>query len=96
MRPDGSMIQDHISSIKFDRFPSPRAVKFVYAAESKSGATGETIFNYIATNSVEGDNFKEAFIDPSDLDSGIYNIQVVVADYFGNIASKIISIEVTK
>src|SRR5207248_1333992 len=43
MRPDGSMVKDNSSSIKFDRFPPPQAVNFVYAAGSKSGATGETI-----------------------------------------------------
>ncbi|HEX6278558.1 MAG TPA: hypothetical protein VFZ49_00965, partial [Pyrinomonadaceae bacterium] len=37
-------------TITFDRNPPSEAVKTVYAPGSKSGATGETIFNYIVTN----------------------------------------------
>ncbi len=84
------------SGIKFDRMPPNEAVKFVYAPKSHSGATGETIFNYIATNSVEGDIYKEGFLHASALGSGTYTIRVSVADYFGNTATKDISIEVIK
>ena len=84
------------SEIKFDRTPPNDAVKFVYANGSHSGATGETIFNYIATNSVEGDSRKEGFLDASQLENGAYVLQVFVSDYFGNTTTKDISIEVKK
>ena len=84
------------SEIKFDRTPPNGAVKFVYANGSHSGATGETIFNYIATNSVEGDSRKEGFLDASQLENGAYVLQVFVSDYFGNTTTKDISIEVKK
>ncbi|MFT3744637.1 MAG: hypothetical protein QM785_10140 [Pyrinomonadaceae bacterium] len=83
-------------TIKFDRMPPNAAVKFVYADKSHSGATGETIFNYIVTNNVEGDEFREAFLDVSTLSNGNHTVRVFAADYFGNVASKDIEIEVQK
>nr|MCU0240098.1 hypothetical protein [Pyrinomonadaceae bacterium] len=70
--------------IKFDRMPDEDAVRLVYAKDSKSGATGETIFNYIATNEVHGDIAREDFLDTSKLESGKYILRIFVADYFGN------------
>lgn len=84
------------TEFKFDRTPPNESVKFVYANGSHSGATGETIFNYIATNSVEGDSYKEGFLDASKLENGAYVLQVFAADYFGNTTTKDISIEVKK
>ncbi len=84
------------SEIKFDRTPPNDSVKFVYANGSHSGATGETIFNYIATNTVQGDSHKEGFLDASQFENGVYVLQVFVADYFGNTTTKDISIEVKK
>ncbi len=52
--------------------PSHRAVKFAYAPGSRSGATGETIFNFAVTNRVDGDTFSEGFIDPATLPPGNY------------------------
>ncbi len=75
-------------NIKFDKTPSNEAVKLVYALGSQSGATGETIFNYIATNQVSGRLMKENFFDVSKLKSGNYILRVLVADFFGNIASE--------
>ncbi len=75
-------------TIIFDRLPDANAVKFVYATGSKSGATGETIFNYIATNRVEGDDFREDFFDANNLESGDYILKVFAADFFGNTTSK--------
>ena len=83
-------------TIRFDRLPEPEAVKLVYAPGSKSGATGETIFNYIATNQVHGNVASEDFFDAARLENGNYTIRVFAADYFGNIASKDISIEVNR
>ena len=75
-------------TISFDRLPDSDSVKFVYAAGSKSGATGETIFKYIATNRVNGDEFREDFFDASQLESGDYILRVFAADFFGNVVSK--------
>ncbi len=84
------------TGIKFDRTPPNEAVKFVYANGSHSGATGETIFNYIATNSVEADNYREGFLDPSQLEIGTYILRVAAADYFGNTTTRDLTIEVIK
>jgi hypothetical protein len=83
-------------SIAFDRMPPNDAVRFVYAKDSHSGATGETIFNYIVTNTLDGTRFTEGFIDPSSLSAGQYTIRVYAADFFGNVASKDILVEVIK
>jgi len=69
-------------------------VRLVYAVGSKSGATGETIFNYIATNQVHGNVAKEDFLDAAKLEKGVYILRVFAADYFGNTASKDVSLEV--
>jgi sugar lactone lactonase YvrE len=84
------------AEIKFDRMPPNEAVKFAYAAGSRSGATGETIFNYIVTNSVEGEKYTEGFFDPSQLAASDYVLHIYAADYFGNITTRDISIEVIK
>ena len=77
-------------TIRFDRMPAKRRRSvFVYADGSQSGATGETIFNYIVTNHVDGDDFGEGFLDPSQLaDRGIYDLRVFAADFFGNIVEQ--------
>lgn len=81
-------------SITFDKMPSNDAVRFVYAKDSHSGATGETIFNYIVTNTLNGERYHEGFIDPTTLSKGQYTIRVYAADFFGNVASKDILVEV--
>ncbi len=83
-------------NIKFDRLPDPAAVRLVYADGSHSGATGETIFKYIATNRVEGEIFREEFLDPSTLSPGPYIVRVSVADRFGNRSDSDIKIEVSR
>jgi sugar lactone lactonase YvrE len=93
---DKAPIADVNWTIKFDRMPSNKAVRFAYATDSKSGATGETIFNYIVSNNVNGDNFNESFFDATALPAGVYTLRVFAADYFGNTAYKDVIIEVTK
>ncbi len=95
-RGDVSVSTGPAAEIKFDRTPPNEAVKFVYANGSHSGATGETIFNYIATNYVEADTYREGFLDPSQLESGSYILRVSAADYFGNTTTRDLSIEVIK
>lgn len=74
-------------TIRFDRMPSNEAVKFAYADKSHSGATGETIFNYIVTNSLGADEFGEGFLDTRKFGTGEFVITIFVADYFGNITT---------
>ncbi|MFN0141796.1 MAG: hypothetical protein ACKVQW_17110 [Pyrinomonadaceae bacterium] len=93
---DGTPISDIDWTIVFDRLPPHEAVKFVYASGSKSGATGETIFDYLVTNFVHGDGFREGFLDTTTVENGIYKLRVFAADYFGNEAYKDLDIEVLK
>lgn len=83
-------------TISFDRNPPFDAVKTVYARGSKSGATGETIFNYIVTNRMNTDGFGEGFIDAATLENGTYTLRVFAADLFGNQTSKDIQFEVNR
>jgi len=89
-------VTDQQWTIRFDRLPEPEAVKLVYALGSKSGATGETIFNYIATNKVRGNVANEDFFDAAQLENGRYVVRVFAADYFGNTASKDLEITINK
>jgi len=93
LREDTTPLSEIVWTIIFDRLPDAEAVKFGYAVGSKSGATGETIFNYIATNRVNGDEFREDFFDAQTLDNGNYILRVFATDFFGNITSKEISFE---
>lgn len=96
LRSDGSPESNVKWTIEFDRMPSNNAVRFVYADGSRSGATGETIFNYIVTNRVGDDHFSEGFLDAAALPPGNYTIRVFAADFFGNTTSKDIPVEVTR
>lgn len=96
LKADKDPLTDINWTIAFDRMPSNAALPFAYAKGSKSGATGETIFNYIVSNNVKGDGFNEAFFDAATLPAGVYTLRVFAADYFGNTASKDVIIEVTK
>jgi sugar lactone lactonase YvrE len=96
IRDDASPVAEAIWSIVFDRMPPNEAAKFVYAGGSHSGATGETIFNYIVTNRLNGDTSYEEFFDTGMLSPGNYTIRVFAGDYFGNISTKEILIEVNK
>jgi sugar lactone lactonase YvrE len=84
LRADETPLAEVDWTISFDRNPDADAVKYVYAAGSKSGATGETVFNYIASNRVSGDDFREDFFDAGALENGDYILRVFAADFFGN------------
>src|SRR3954453_21777839 len=72
-------------TISFESLPDDdRAVPLAYAAGSKSGATGETIFAYIVTDSVRDRAAKEDFWHSSELPNGDYILRVFAADFFGN------------
>jgi len=93
---NGTAISDISWSILFDRNPPPEAVKTVYAKGSKSGPTGETIFNYIVTNRLNSEGFGEGFFDTTLIENGSYTIRVFAADFFGNQTSKDTQIEVNR
>lgn len=82
--------------IVFDVMPPNEAVKLVYAPGSHSGAKGETIFNYIVTNTVKEQVFVEGFFDTSALAAGNYSVKIFAADIFGNVSERVIPIEVIK
>ena len=96
LKDDKTPVTDQRWTIRFDRLPEPEAVRLVYASGSKSGATGETIFNYIATNQVHGNVATEDFFDAAQLENGSYVLRVFAADYFGNTASKDLEISINK
>jgi len=84
LRSDRTPLSDIEWNIRFDRTPRGGAVPFVYAKGSKSGATGDTIFDYIVTNHVEGDDYSEGAFDTTTLEPGSYVVRVWAGDYFGN------------
>ena len=88
LRADETPLTETDWTISFDRNPDAEAVRYVYAAGSKSGATGETIFDYIATNRVSGDDYREDFFDAGALENGDYILRVFAADFFGNQTSE--------
>jgi hypothetical protein len=83
-------------SIVFDRMPRNDLAKFVYGEGSHSGASGETVYNYIVTNKLVGEDFGERFFDTANLSPGNYVIRVFAGDYIGNVSTKDIPIEVIK
>lgn len=83
-------------TISFAEMPDERAARTVYAAGSQSGYTPETIFNYTVTNRVDGDTFGEDFLDAAQMENKNYILRVFAADFFGNIASNDVKIEVIK
>lgn len=94
LKNDGTAVGEAKTSIKFDRLPEPDAVFLVYANGSKSGATGETIFRYIATNEVHGDVAREGFLDVSAIPAGEYVIRLTAGDFFGNKATKDVTVTI--
>jgi hypothetical protein len=88
LREDETALTDEKTTISFALLPDSNFVRLVYAAGSKSGATGETIFNYIVSNEINGEIGRENFLDASTLEPGNYILRVFAADYFGNKAVK--------
>lgn len=96
LKSDGTPRSDLDWTIIFDRLPPHGAVPLVYANGSKSGATGETIFDYIVTNFVSGEEFRTGFLDTTTVENGVYTLRVFAADYFGNESYKDLNIEVLR
>ncbi|MCA1589739.1 MAG: hypothetical protein LC734_04970 [Acidobacteria bacterium] len=84
MTADENPISDIRFNIKFDRVPKSGAVGFAYAPGSKSGPTGETIFDYVVTNTVRSDRFAERFQTFTELSPGVYLLRVFAVDIFLN------------
>jgi hypothetical protein len=82
-------------TLKFRRLPTAEAVRSVYAPGSKSGATGETIFRYIVTNRVDGDEFREGFLQTGAMEPGVYLLRLFAADQT-NVTRKDIYFEVVR
>ena len=91
---DETLVIDKMPTISFARLPDSDAVKYVYAKGSKSGATGETVFNYIVSNEVNGDFYREDFFDAGKLENGNYILRVFAADFFGNRTSQDVEISI--
>ena len=87
-------LEDTSTSILFDKLP--RDPRLVYAPGSRSGATGETIFNYDVTDFAQGGVTKEQFLDTALLVEGDYILRVTAADFFGNQTAKDIKIHVVR
>jgi len=88
LKSDKTPLADPKWTIVFDRMPSNDAVKLAYANGSHSGATGETIFNYIVTNFVSGGENREDLFDPASIGAGQIVLRGLAQDYFGNESSK--------
>lgn len=74
-----------LMTISFESLPSDEsAAQTAYAAGSRSGATGETIFAYIVTNIVRDRDARESFWEASKLPAGDYVVRVFIEDFFGN------------
>lgn len=84
------------TTISFAQMPDNDLVRLVYAKGSKSGATGETIFNYIVSNEISGEIGKENFLHTAEFAAGNYILRVFAADYFGNKTYKDLEIEIIK
>lgn len=96
LREDKTPLTEEKTTVSFALMPDNDFVRLVYAAGSKSGATGETVFNYIVSNEVSGEFAKENFFDAADLEKGNYLLRVFAADYFGNKGVRDVLIEVLK
>jgi sugar lactone lactonase YvrE len=82
-------------TISFESLPDDsRAVPLAYAAGSKAGATGETIFAYVVTNVVRDRSATENFWHTSELPVGDYILRVFAADFFGNKTTRDLAVRV--
>lgn len=83
-------------TISFNRYSGDEAANFAYAKGSKSGATGETVFNYLVSNFVNGDGYREGFLDAASMTNGNYILRVFASDFFGNQSYEDLEFEIAK
>ncbi|HKR00683.1 MAG TPA: SMP-30/gluconolactonase/LRE family protein [Pyrinomonadaceae bacterium] len=82
-------------TISFESLPDDgRSAPIAYAAGSKSGATGETIFAYIVTNRVREREAAEDYWHTSQLPEGEYLLRIFAADFFGNRTTRDIGVRI--
>ena len=96
LKEDKTPLFEPKTTISFQKMPDADFVKLVYAVGSKSGYTPDTVFNYIVTNEVNGDTARENFLDVPQFEAGNYVLRVFAEDFFGNQATKEISISIVK
>ncbi len=88
LRNDGSPVDgfaDPLLTISFETLPLDEdSAQTAYAAGSHSGATGETIFAYIVTNTVRDGVAKEGLLSLAKVAPGDYIVRVFAEDFFGN------------
>lgn len=88
LKADGSPapgFEQPLLTISFETLPvSTINASIAYAEGSKSGASGETIFAYIITNTVRDRRATEGVWHASALPSGDYILRVFAEDFFGN------------
>lgn len=98
LKADGSAAEgfnEPLMTISFERLPDDGGTaRIAYAAGSKSGAKGETIFSYIVTNKVREGDATEDFWRASSLPAGDYTLRIFVEDFFGNRTTRDISVRV--
>jgi hypothetical protein len=76
-------------TISFETLPDDvRAAPVAYAEGSKSGATGETVFDYIVTNRVRDRAAETDYWHSAELPVGPYVLRVFAEDFFGNRAMR--------
>jgi DNA-binding beta-propeller fold protein YncE len=97
LREDGTPVEgfeEPRTSIRFDKLPEyfSNGPRLVYAIGSKSGATGETIFNYNVTNFAQHGEAHEGAFDTGTIPPGNYILRVFAADFFDNLVNKDIRI----
>jgi sugar lactone lactonase YvrE len=84
-----------LMTISFESLPDDsRAVSVAYAEGSKAGATGDTIFAYIVTNSVRDRAAAKNFWHTSSLPEGNYILRVFAADFFGNKTTRDVAVRI--
>jgi hypothetical protein len=84
-------------TVSFETLPDDvRAAPVAYAAGSKAGATGETVFAYIVTNTVRDRAAAEDYWHTAELPPGDYTLRVFAADFFGNRATRDVPVRVGK
>ena len=96
LREDKTPVTETKHTISFEKMPDEDFVPVVYAPGSKSGYTPETIFDYVVTNEINGDTTKENFLETSGLEKGNYILRVSASDFFGNVATQDLNIEIVK
>jgi sugar lactone lactonase YvrE len=99
LRADGSPqagFEQPLYNLVFDQLPTDHElIKLVYAEGSQSGYQGSTVFGYIVTNVAGGGLAREGFLDSSKIAPGDYTLRIFAEDFFGNQASRDISLIVT-